>query len=74
MHSNDIRLGFLFFGFIANWRWSGDVIVLGTLQTPGRPANFENSRARASALAVGAGGVVWTFFLSSIISLFSPYL
>ena len=26
---------------------------------------------RPTALAVGAGGVVWTFFLSSIISIFS---
>ena len=39
----------------------------------GHPTNFDNSRARAlvSALAVGAGGVVCTFFLSSIIFLSS---
>ena len=44
-------------------------MVLGKLPVPGRPTNLDNSRARA-ALAVGAGGVVWPFFLSSIISLF----
>ena len=27
-----------------------------------------------TALAVGAGGVVWMFLLSSIISFFSPFL
>ena len=40
--------------------------MLGKLPVPGRPANLDNSRARASvALAVGAGGgggVVGHFF------------
>ena len=49
-------------------------MVLGKLPVPGRPTNLDYSRARASALTVGAGGVVWTFFLSSIISLLSPSL
>ena len=39
---------------------------------PGRPTNLHYCRtwAISIALAVGAGGVVWTFFLSSISSLF----
>ena len=45
-------------------------MVLTKMPVPGRPANLDYSRARASALAVSAGGVVWTFSLSSIISLF----
>ena len=36
--------------------------MLGKLPIPGRPPNLDHSRARASALTVGAGGVVWTFF------------
>ena len=35
-----------------------------------RPTNLDKSMARAYALAVGAGWVVWTFFLSSIFSRF----
>ena len=31
-------------------------MVLGKLPVPGRPANLDYSRARASALAVGASG------------------
>ena len=45
-------------------------MVLGKLPVPGRPTNLDNSRARATALAVGAIGVVWTFLLSSIFSRF----
>ena len=33
---------------------SGDAMVLSKLSVPGRPANLNYSRARASALAVGA--------------------
>ena len=46
--------------------------MLGKLSVPGRPTNFDKSRARQGpiALAVGAGGVVWTYFLSFIFSLF----
>ena len=36
--------------------WSGGAKVLGKLQVPGRPTNLDHSRARATALAVGAGG------------------
>ena len=41
-------------------------MVLRKLPVPERPTNLDYSRA----LAVGAGGVVWTFFLSFIVSLF----
>ena len=40
-------------------------MVLGELLVPGRPTNLDYSRARKVRV-----GVVWTFFLSSIISLF----
>ena len=46
--------------------------MLGKLPIPGRPPNLDHSRARASSLTVGTGGMVWTFFHSSIISLLSP--
>ena len=42
-------------------------MVLGKLPVPGRPSRVGQG---PTALAVGAGGVVWTFFLSYIISLF----
>ena len=46
-------------------------MVLGKLPVPGRPTYLDSSRARApTVLAVSAGGVVWTFFLLSFISLF----
>ena len=45
-------------------------MVLGKLPVPGHPTNLDKSRVRVTALAVGAGGVVWTFFLSSIFSRF----
>ena len=38
-------------------------MVLGKLPVLGRPTNMDYSRA-------SAGGVVWTFFLSSIFSFF----
>ena len=41
-------------------------MVLGKLPV----LQLDYSRARAYCAAVGAGGVVWTFFLSSIIFLF----
>ena len=47
-------------------------MVLGKLPVLGRPANLDFNRARASALAVGAGGL--DIFLSSISSLISPSL
>ena len=45
-------------------------MVLGKLPMPGRPAALDKSRTGPTALVVGAGRVVWTFFLSSIISHF----
>ena len=45
-------------------------MVLGKLLVPGRPTNLNYSRATAfCALLKVRVGVVWTFFLSSIISL-----
>ena len=50
-------------------------MVLGKLLVLGRPINFDNSRTRVYCACSGASGVVWTFFLSSIISLLlSPCL
>ena len=54
--------------------WSGGAKVLGKLPVPGRLTNLDYSRARPIVLAVGAGGVVWTFFLLSITSLFFLHL
>ena len=45
-------------------------MVLGKLPVPGRPTILIILGQGPTALSVGAGGVVWTFFLSSIISLF----
>ena len=46
-------------------------MALGNLPVPGRPTNLDSSRARAFCACSRCGwGVVWTFFLSSIISLF----
>ena len=48
-------------------------MVLGKLPGPGRPTIWIIVGQGPSALAVGAGGVVWTFLLSSILSfLFLP--
>ena len=45
--------------------------MLGKLPVPGRPTNLDSSRARAYCACNRCGsGVVWTFFLSSISSLF----
>ena len=41
-------------------------MVLDKLPVPGRPTNLDNSREGPTVLAVSSGGVVWTFFLSSI--------
>ena len=49
---------------------SSGAMVLGKLTVPGRPTYFDTEGQGPAALTVGAGGVVWTFFLSSIISLF----
>ena len=53
--------------------WSGGVMALGTLPVPGRPTIWITVGQGSTALAVGAGGVVLTFLLSSILSfLFLP--
>ena len=45
-------------------------MVLGKLPVPGRPTYLDYSKARAYCACSRCGWVVWTFFLSSIISLF----
>ena len=53
--------------------WSGGAMVLGKLPVPGRPTIWITVGQGPTALAVGAGGVVWTFLLLSILSfLFLP--
>ena len=44
-------------------------MVLGKLPMPGRPTIWFTVGQGPTALVVGAGGVVWTFLLSSILSL-----
>ena len=44
-------------------------MVLGKLPVPGRPTIWMIVGQGPIAFAVGAGGVVWTFLLSSILSL-----
>ena len=52
--------------------WSGGAKVLGNLPVPRRPTNLDYSRARACCACSRCGwGVVWTFFLSSVLSLTS---
>ena len=48
---------------------SGGAMVLGKLPVPGRPTVWITVGQGPTALAVGAGGVVWTFLLPSILSL-----
>ena len=45
-------------------------MVLGKLPVPGRPTIWIIVGQGPIALAIGAGGVVWTFLFSSILSLF----
>ena len=48
-------------------------MVLDKLPVPGRPTSWITVGQGPAALAVGAGGAVWTFLLSSILSpLFLP--
>ena len=54
---------------LENGGWSGGAMVLGKLPVPGRPAGLDYSRARAYCTC-SMVGVVWTFFLSSVASLF----
>ena len=51
--------------------WSGGAKVPGKLSVPGRPTSLDDGRARAYCACSRCGwGFVWTFFLSSIFSLF----
>ena len=54
--------------------WSGGAKVLGKLPVPGRPAILITVGQGPIALAVGAGGVVWTFLLASVLSPIPPSL
>ena len=49
-------------------------MVLGKLPVPGRPTIRITVGQGLTALAVGAGGVVWTFLLSSFLFPLSPSL
>ena len=51
------------------WGWSGGAMVLGKLPVPGRPACLDYEYGKG-LLRLQWVGVVWTFFLSSIVSLF----
>ena len=44
-------------------------MVLGKLPVPGRPTIWITVGQGPTALTVGAGGVVWTFLLSSVLFL-----
>ena len=44
-------------------------MVLGKLPVPGRPTIWMIVGQGPIALVIGAGGVVWTFLLSSVLSL-----
>ena len=44
-------------------------MILGKLPVPGRPTILITVGQGPIALTVGAGGVVWTFLLSSILPL-----
>ena len=48
--------------------WLGGAMALGKYSEPKHPTNLDNSKG-SIALAVGAGGVVWTFF--SLVYIFS---
>ena len=49
-------------------------MALGNLSVPGRPTIWMIVGQGPTVLAVGAGGVVWTLLLSSILSLlFLPF-
>ena len=51
--------------------WSGGAMVLGKLPVPGRPTIWIIVGQGPAVLAVGAVGVVWTFFLVYHFSSFS---
>ena len=45
-------------------------MVLGKFSVPRHPTNLDCSRERACCTCSRCGGVVWAFFLSSIVSFF----
>ena len=49
---------------------SGGAMVLGKLSVPGRPTIWMIVEQGPIALAVDAGGVVWTFYSLSLLSSF----
>ena len=55
--------------FSTRWGWSGGAKVLGKLPVPGLPTTLITVGQGPTALAVGAGGIVWTFLLSSVLPL-----
>ena len=55
--------------FLIFWWVVRCAMVLGKLPVPGRPTIWIIVGQGPTALAVGAGGVAWTFLLSSILSL-----
>ena len=56
-------------GVLGSRGWSGGAMVLGKLPVPGHPTIWIIVGQGPIALAVGAGGVVWTLLLSSVLSL-----
>ena len=56
--------------FNKKWGWSSGAMVLDKFPVPGRPTFWIIVGQGPTALSVGVGGVVWTFFLLSIISFF----
>ena len=56
-------------GGIIGSEWSGGAMALGKLQVPGRPTNFDSSRARAYCAYSRCGWGLFGHFYS-IISLF----
>ena len=60
---------FVLCGSFLSGGWSGDAMVLGKLLVLGRPTIWILVGQGPTVLAVGVGGVVWTFLLSSILSL-----
>ena len=56
------------------WGWSGGAMVLGKLPVPGRPTTLITVGQGPTALAAGAGWVVWTFSLVCHFSFLTPSL
>ena len=66
-----VTLCLIYFTYTESSGWSGGAMVLDELPVPGRPAIWITVGQGHTALAVGAGGgLIWTFLLSSVRSLF----